>query len=156
MCGINSECSGATPKCDTSVDPPSCVACDDSFCSQPLPWCVPVGEPGAGSCQCGASADCGTTDQTGNRCSETDATGVCMCGETTSCFSGSTVEFCLNNAIPPAFEPGDLSSTCKCSGTSCTTAMVGVIPSYGTCSNVAGIRYKDKNMRMYINEITVS
>ena len=139
MCGVNSECTGATPKCDTSALSPTCEACDDNFCSQPLPWCVPTGLPGAGSCQCGNSADCGTTDQTGNMCSENDATGVCMCGETAPCFSGSTVEFCLNNAIPPIFEPGDQSSTCKCSGTSCSTAMVGVIPSYGSCSSSPGI-----------------
>ena len=141
MCGANSECSGATPKCDVSILAPTCVACDQNFCSQPLPYCVPAGLAGAGSCQCGSSADCGTTDQTGNRCSETDETGVCMCGETSVCFPGSTVEFCLNNAIPPIFEAGDLSSTCKCSGASCTTAMVGVIPSYGTCSSNSGIRW---------------
>ena len=145
MCGANTECSGATPKCDDSVSPPTCVACDATFCSQPLPWCVPTGLTGAGSCQCGDSATCGTADQTGNRCSENDDTGVCMCGETAVCFSGSTVEFCLNNAMNPVFEPGDVSSTCKCSGSSCTTAAVGTIPSYGTCSSVAGKNERSMN-----------
>ena len=138
MCGSNGQCSGTTPKCDTTASPPACVACDESFCKQPLPWCVPAGMIGEGSCQCGPSATCGTADQTGNRCTQNDETGTCMCGENALCTAGSTVGSCLNNAIPPVFDAGDISSTCKCSGSSCATAAVGVVPSNGACSNVAG------------------
>ena len=140
MCGSVEGCSGATPKCDTSATPITCAACDDSFCSQPLPWCVPTGATAGteGSCQCGASSDCGTTDQTGNRCTTSDDTGECMCGESPLCTAGSTVEACLNSAVPPVFEAGDTTSTCKCSGSSCSTASIGVVPSNGACSSAAG------------------
>ena len=141
MCGSNAQCSGATPQCDTSISPPTCIACDDSFCQQPLPYCVPLGVTGEGQCQCGLSTTCGTADQTGNRCTESDATGVCVCGETALCTPGSTVEACLNNAVPPTFVPGDTESTCKCSGYSCSTASVGIVPSNGACSNVLGTVY---------------
>ena len=138
LCGTNDQCSGATPKCDTTTSPAGCVACDASFCTQPLPWCVPAGTTGEGSCQCGSSADCGTTDQTGNICTASDATGMCMCGTNPVCTADSTVAACLNSAVPPVFVAGDDSSTCKCSGTSCSTASTGVVPSNGACSATAG------------------
>ena len=145
ICGGNAQCTGATPKCDTAISPPICVACDETFCNQPLPYCVPVGMAGSGSCQCGNSATCGTTDQTGNRCTENDDSGVCMCGSNALCTAGSTVESCLSNASPPVFVAGDLDSTCKCSGSSCSTATIGVVPSNGACSDVAG-----KSIRTYL------
>ena len=61
-----------------------------------------------------------------------------MCGETALCTKGSSVESCLNNASPPVFKAGDMESTCKCSGSSCLTASVGVVPSNGACSIAAG------------------
>ena len=137
-CGDVDQCSGSTPKCNTENTPATCVACDSDFCSQPLPYCVPTGETGAGSCQCGGASDCGTTDQTGNLCTTSDASGVCMCGESALCTSGSTVATCLNNASPPVFEAGDSTSTCKCSGTSCTTAGTGMVTSNGACSAETG------------------
>ena len=102
-----------------------------------LPYSVPAGVPNAGSCQCGDAATCGTADQTGNTCSTDDATGTCLCGENPVCTGGSVVATCLNNASPPGFEAGDKASTCKCSGTSCTTG-TGSVLSNGACSAEEG------------------
>ena len=57
MCGAADQCSGTTPKCSTEITPATCEACDSNFCSQPLPYCVPTGETGAGSCQCGGPSN---------------------------------------------------------------------------------------------------
>jgi len=137
-CGTNNECSGDTPKCNIDAIPsPMCEACDSSFCSQPLPYCVPAGMPNAGSCQCGGTASCGTVDQSGNTCSSDDANGYCLCGENPVCTGGSVVATCLNNASPPVFEAGDKASTCKCSGKSCTKG-TGKVLSNGACSAEKG------------------
>ena len=128
MCGTNGQCSGTTPKCDNAI----CVKCDETFCKQPLPTCITTGAD-EGSCRCGTSDTCGTADQLGNRC---DDAGNCLCGEDPLCTTGSTVGTCLNNVVPPVFEAGDTSSTCKCSADSCDKA--GKVLSNGACSNVAG------------------
>ena len=119
-------------------DPATCEACGPNFCIQPLPYCVPTGETNAGACQCGTASTCGTADQTGNRCTTDDSTGVCMCGNDPLCTGDSVVGTCLNNDSPPVFEGGDATSTCKCSGTSCTTATTGQIVTNGACSAEEG------------------
>ena len=138
MCGTSGQCSGTTPKCDDKVSPSTCVACDETFCKQPLPRCIPAGMADAGSCRCGSLDTCGTGNQLGNLCTSDDETGQCMCGEKPLCTKSSTVASCLNNVVPPVFEAGDKSSTCKCSADSCLTATDGKVLSNGACSNVAG------------------
>ena len=138
MCGASGECSGTTPKCDDTSTPSTCVKCDATFCTQPLPRCMAAGETDEGSCRCGTSNTCGTSDQTGNRCTSDDDTGECMCGDKPLCTTGSTVASCLNNEAPPVFAAGDTSSTCKCSADSCLTATEGKVLSNGACSSVAG------------------
>ena len=133
MCGTNGQCSGTTPKCENA----QCVKCDETFCKQPLPRCITTGAD-EGSCRCGTSDTCGVAPQIGNRCTSDDDTGECLCGEKPLCTKGSTVASCLNNVVPPVFEAGDTSSTCKCSADSCLTAAEGKVLSNGACSSDAG------------------
>ena len=79
-CAQNSDCTGATPYCLTTVTPHACVSCLTSTnCSGMTPTC----EPASHTCRgCATDAECPSTAPV---CQTSGACGECSAGNTTHC-----------------------------------------------------------------------
>jgi hypothetical protein len=115
-CQVDTDCGGADPYCQLTLDPPGCAPClRSSDCPSWRPRCET--QPGCTFCtnqcgQCASASDCAS----GHQCS----TEGCGCGSDADCAAFPTQPLCIG-----LFDGGTYPGTCACRTTAdCASGFV--------------------------------